>query len=173
MAQCLREAIFVSLHPSGEQRLISYTPILHVPREIEPVRTGHAGFASVNSRALFFGLEKTMETVLKVIGAIWTLIGLRDLLALFWTDSSQGVLDFGFMFNLLLFVLPGLVVYGIGARMKKKQLASTEVATNNPSVASSETSVGEQLGNLDSRKNKDLFSTPELESRRAEILKEV
>jgi len=60
-----------------------------------------------------------METVLKVIGAIWTLIGLRNLLAMFWTDSSQGVLDFGFMFNLLLFVLPGLVVYGIGARMKK------------------------------------------------------
>jgi hypothetical protein len=114
-----------------------------------------------------------METVFKVIGAIWTLIGLRNLLALFWTDSSQGVLDFGFMFNVLLFVLPGLVVYGIGARMKKKPRASTEVATNNPSVASSETNVGEQLGNLDSRKNKDLFSTPELESRRAETPKEV
>ena len=114
-----------------------------------------------------------METLLKVIGAIWTLIGLRNLLAMFWTDSSQGVLDFGFMFNVLLFVLPGLVVYGVGVRMRKKQQISAEVATNNPSVASSETSVGEQLGNLDSRKNKDLFSAPEHDSRRAEIPKEV
>ena len=114
-----------------------------------------------------------MGTLLKVVGAIWALIGLRNLFAMFWTDSSQGTLSFGLMFNILLFVLPGLVAYGMGARIKKKQSASAEVATNNATATSSETSAGEQLGELDSLKEKRHISSSEVESRRAEILKEV
>jgi hypothetical protein len=102
-----------------------------------------------------------MGTLLKVIGAIWALIGLRNLFAMFWTDSSQGTLSFGFLFNMLLFVIPGLVAYVMGARIKKKQSASAEVATNNATATSSETSVGEQLSKLDSLKEKRHLGTSE------------
>ena len=114
-----------------------------------------------------------MGTLLKVVGAIWALIGLRNLFAMFWTDSSQGMLTFGFLFNMLLFVLPGLVAYGMGARIKKKQSASAEVATNNATATLSETSVGEQLSKPDSLKEKRDIGPSEVESRRAEIPKEV
>ena len=102
-----------------------------------------------------------MGTLLKVVGAIWALIGLRNLFAMFWTDSSQGMLSFGFLFNILLFVIPGLVAYGMGARIKKKQSASAELATSNATATSSETSVGEQLGKLDSLREKRHISPSE------------
>jgi hypothetical protein len=70
-----------------------------------------------------------MRTLLKVLGAIWTLIGLRNLFAMFWIDSSQGIQSSVFMFNLLLFVLPGLVVYGIGVRKVQKHIEA-----NNPGI---------------------------------------
>ena len=114
-----------------------------------------------------------MGTLLKVVGAIWALIGLRNLFAMFWTDSSQGILTFGLLFNILLFVLPGLVAYGMGVRIKKKQSASAEVATNNATATSNETSVGEQLSKPDSLKEKRDIGPSEVESRRAEIPKEV
>ena len=95
-----------------------------------------------------------MGTLLKVVGAIWALIGLRNLFAMFWTDSSQGILTFGLLFNILLFVLPGLVAYGMGVRIKKKQSASADVATSNATATLSETSVGEQLSKPDSLKEK-------------------
>ena len=102
-----------------------------------------------------------MGTLLKVVGAIWALIGLRNLFAMFWTDSSQGMLTFGFLFNILLFVIPGLVAYGIGVGIKKKQSASAEVATDNSAARSSDTSVGEQLGELDGLKDKRHISSSE------------
>ena len=114
-----------------------------------------------------------MGTLLKVVGAIWALIGLRNLFAMFWTDSSRGILTFGFLFNILLFVVPGLVAYGIGARMKKKQSASAEVTTINSTATSNESGAGEQLGKLDSLKDKRHISPSEVESRCAEIPKEV
>ena len=114
-----------------------------------------------------------MGTLLKVVGAIWALIGLRNLFAMFWTDSSQGIQTFGLLFNILLFVSPGLVAYGMGARIKKKQSASAEVATNNATATSSETCVGEQPGKPDSLKEKRDIGPSEVESPRAKILKKV
>ena len=102
-----------------------------------------------------------MGTLLKVVGAIWALIGLRNLFAMFWTDSSEGMLTFGFLFNILLFVIPGLVAYGMGVRIKKKQSASAEVAISNSTTTSNESTVGEQLGGLDSLKEKRHISPSE------------
>lgn len=54
--------------------------------------------------------------LLQGVGAVWALIGLADM-AIMYTkpDLTEGVLTFGLMFNVLLFILPGLAVLGIGA----------------------------------------------------------
>ena len=61
-----------------------------------------------------------MRILLQVVGAIWALIGLGNMIGMPWGESSEGVLTFGLIFNMLLFVIPGLVVYGIGAAIKKR-----------------------------------------------------
>lgn len=113
-----------------------------------------------------------MGTLLKVVGAIWALIGLGNIIGMSWTESSDGVLTFGLMFNMLLFVIPGLVVYGIGSGIKKRQVASVEVATKKSNDAPSELSVEERLSKLNSLKKKALINEAEYERRRAKILKE-
>lgn len=95
-----------------------------------------------------------MGTLLKVVGVIWALIGLANLIGMPWTENLSGLLTFGLMFNMLLFVIPGLVVYGIGAGIKKRQAASTEVVMNKSTVAPSELSVEEQLNKLNGLKEK-------------------
>ena len=114
-----------------------------------------------------------MGTLLKVVGAIWALLGLGNLIGMPWTGSSEGVLIFGLMFNMLLFVMPGLVVYGIGAGIKKKQDASREVMTNKSSDTSSDLSVEERLNKLIGLKEKGLINETEYERRRTEILNQV
>jgi len=114
-----------------------------------------------------------MGALLKVVGVIWALIGLGNLIGMPWAENSSGLLTFGLMFNMLLFVIPGLVVYGIGAGIKKRQIASTEVATNKTNVTPSELSIEERINKLNSLKEKGLINEAEYGSRRTEILKEV
>ena len=114
-----------------------------------------------------------MGTLLKVVGAIWALIGLGNLIGMPWSESSNGVLTFGLMFNMLLFVIPGLVVYGIGSGIKKRQNASEEVVSKKSNDSPGVLSVEERLRKLNSLKEKALINEAEYESRRAEILQEV
>lgn len=114
-----------------------------------------------------------MGTLLKIVGAIWALIGLGNLIWMPWTESSEGLLTFGIMFNMLLFIIPGLVVYGIGASIKKRRTVSMEDVTSQSTGPTNELSVEERLIKLDSLKEKGLINETEYGTRRAEILKEV
>jgi len=114
-----------------------------------------------------------MGTLLKVVGAIWALLGLGNLIRMPWTESSNGVLTFGLMFNMLLFVIPGLIVYGIGSGIKKRQVASEETVSSKSNDTSSELSIEDRLSKLNSLKEKSLINEAEYESQREEILKEV
>jgi len=114
-----------------------------------------------------------MGTLLKVVGAIWTLIGIGNIIGMPWTESSEGLLTFGLILNMLLFIIPGLVVYGIGALIKKKQAVSTEIITNKSTDIPSKLSVEERLAELDRLKEKGLISNAEYKAKRAEILKEL
>ena len=51
------------------------------------------------------------------LGVVWTIAGVGNILLMPWGSSSTGFLTFGMIFNMLLFILPGLVVYGIGKRV--------------------------------------------------------
>jgi DEAD/DEAH box helicase domain-containing protein len=86
-----------------------------------------------------------MGTLLKVVGAVWAIIGLGNLVGMNWEESSEGILSFGIMFNILLFVIPGLVVYGIGAGIKGRQVSSIEVDKRNPTPTPNKPSVEKRL----------------------------
>jgi len=52
-----------------------------------------------------------MDTLLKVVGGIWAIIGAANVVMMPWTKSGEGLLTFGLIFNFLLFIIPGLIVY--------------------------------------------------------------
>jgi hypothetical protein len=61
-----------------------------------------------------------MGTLLLVVGVVWALIGLGNILGMDWTPGNSGIQAFGLILNMLLFVLPGLVVAGIGYTINKR-----------------------------------------------------
>jgi hypothetical protein len=70
-----------------------------------------------------------MGTLLKIVGGIWAIIGIANIALMPWANAGETLLGFGFIFNGLLFILPGLVVYGIGdliQRRKRDQSAQPE-----------------------------------------------
>jgi len=120
-----------------------------------------------------------MVTLLKIVGFIWALIGLGNLIGMPWTGSPDGVLTIGLMFNMLLFIIPGLIVYGIGAGIKKRQAASTEIVAskstnefdqsssgNNQTTRSSISDI-EKLGGL---KEKGFITDAEFEAKKKQLL---
>ena len=69
-----------------------------------------------------------MGTLLQVIGFGWALLGFGNLVGMFSKDIGQGLQILGLMFNVLLFILPGLVVGGLGTVMNNRRKAATEAA---------------------------------------------
>src|SRR5262249_28590621 len=60
-----------------------------------------------------------MGLLLKIVGSVWALLGAGNIIGMPWDKGSSLILTFGLIFNMLLFVIPGLVVYGIGAGVSK------------------------------------------------------
>lgn len=52
-----------------------------------------------------------MIKFIKALGVIWAVIGFGNICMMPWTRSSYEFLTFGLIFNMLLFIFPGLVVY--------------------------------------------------------------
>jgi hypothetical protein len=63
-----------------------------------------------------------MGLLLKIIGVIWAIIGVSNILMspLFPGDTEAGILAL-LMYNVLLFILPGVGMFGIGVVMTKKK----------------------------------------------------
>jgi hypothetical protein len=56
-----------------------------------------------------------MVRVVKVAGLIWVLIGTANIiLGMYRSPTAEGLPTFGVMFSVALFIIPGLIVYGIG-----------------------------------------------------------
>lgn len=55
------------------------------------------------------------------------------------------LLSAGLIFNVVLFVLPGLIVYGIGAAISKKKKEPEEMSRSAPTVAASSKSIEQRL----------------------------
>lgn len=57
--------------------------------------------------------------ILQIVGGIWAALGGANLIGMFASAAvSPNFAVFGLIFNVVLFVLPGLAVFGIGSRMK-------------------------------------------------------
>jgi len=62
-----------------------------------------------------------MVKVLKGIGVIWALAGAANiLLGTYGGPTSEGLPTFGIMFSVALFIIPGLIIYGIGEWNSRK-----------------------------------------------------
>ena len=59
-----------------------------------------------------------MRTLIKVIGVGWAVMGAWNIVLLPWAQSPDnlGLLTFGMIFNMVLFVMPGLVLYAVAGR---------------------------------------------------------
>jgi hypothetical protein len=67
-----------------------------------------------------------MDKVLKIIGGIWALMGAGNMiLGMNREPSPEGVPTFGLMFSVGLFVIPGIIVYAIGAGISRKRTAKS------------------------------------------------
>jgi len=62
-----------------------------------------------------------MVRALKIVGIIWALLGTANiLLGMYAGPTSEGIPTFGVMFSVALFIIPGLIVYGIGEWNSRK-----------------------------------------------------
>jgi hypothetical protein len=60
-----------------------------------------------------------MIKVLKIIGVIWALLGTANIFLGMYA-TPEGLPTFGIMFSVALFIIPGLIVYGIGELNSRK-----------------------------------------------------
>jgi hypothetical protein len=68
-----------------------------------------------------------MDKVLKIIGLIWSLIGTTSIfLGMYRVPSPEGEPTAGLVFNVGLFIIPGLLAYAIGAGISRKRVAESQ-----------------------------------------------
>lgn len=76
-----------------------------------------------------------MGTLLVVVGLVWVAIGLAYIVTMAWHMAPQPIATIGLRFVLVLFVVPGLVVAGIGSaiarRKRERQSEQRAVADEN------------------------------------------
>jgi len=56
-----------------------------------------------------------MSVLLKVVGGIWAILGSANIVMMFRNEVSSSIGVFGLLWSFVLFIVPGLVIYGIGA----------------------------------------------------------
>jgi uncharacterized membrane protein YkvI len=62
-----------------------------------------------------------MSVLLKVVGGIWAIVGSANIVMMFRNDASSNIGTFGVLLNFVLFIFPGLVIYGIGAAIGRSR----------------------------------------------------
>ena len=113
-----------------------------------------------------------MGTLLKIVGGIWATLGAANVIMMPWTKSGEGLLTFGLIFNVLLFIIPGLVVYGIGSGISKKH-AYTSQSSSSTSSPKANMSIEGRLQQLEDLKSRGVISPEEYEARRGDILRDL
>ena len=66
-----------------------------------------------------------MAILLKIVGGLWAFLGATNILSMLTRSSGANLgTVLGLVFNMVLFVLPGLGIYGIGVAITKRQAAT-------------------------------------------------
>lgn len=90
-----------------------------------------------------------MSLLLRIVGAVWAVLGVANIIGMFAGGPvPTGIGSFGLIFNMVLFVIPGLGLLAIGHRMNNgadgrstgsaKRLADLEVLKNNGMITDAE-----------------------------------
>ena len=117
-----------------------------------------------------------MSTLLRIVGAIWAIIGAWNVVAMPWSEPGrESLLGFGLIFNMLLFILPGLVVYGIGAGIARRRASQAAVPASQRPGAPQQSSVTteQRLAKLQDLRRKGLINDSEYDTRRKQIIDEL
>jgi hypothetical protein len=112
-----------------------------------------------------------MSTLLRIVGVIWALLGVANIVSIVG-DPTNSIKAFAILFNMVVFVLLGLIVYGIGAGIAKRNAAAIVPAATAPAQIP-KPSIEDRIKQLDNMKAQGLIRPDEYEARRAEILREV
>lgn len=106
-----------------------------------------------------------MATLLLVVGAIWAGLGALNIVGMPWTDRDLGgVVTFGLIFNMVLFVVPGLLLVGLGSHMNSR----AKRAVDSPKAQAEK-----RIATLNALLAEGSITHDEFETRRQEILKEI
>ena len=62
-----------------------------------------------------------MSVLLKVVGGIWAILGSANIVMMFRNDVSSSIGTFGVLLNFVLFIFPGLVLFGVGAAIGRSR----------------------------------------------------
>jgi hypothetical protein len=111
-----------------------------------------------------------MPTLLKIIGGIWALVGLGNILVMPWNDSSYTVLILGLIFNMVLFVIPGLILFGLGAAIARRRAVSHHTPAT---VRAEQPDLRTRLETLKELHDSGHLAENEYEHRRAAMLRDV
>lgn len=61
-----------------------------------------------------------MRYLLCIVGGLWVVIGFGNIMMMPWRQANEASLILGLMFNIIFFVLLGLIVAGIGSLIGRK-----------------------------------------------------
>lgn len=61
-----------------------------------------------------------MAIAMIVIGFGWALLGLGNIVAMFAKEGSTAIQAFGLLVNMVLFILPGLLIGGVGEMLRRR-----------------------------------------------------
>ncbi len=113
-----------------------------------------------------------MGTLLQVVGAVWAIIGVANFIMLPYGKAPEGILAIGILISVVLFILPGLIVYGIGTNNKNKTKNINIITDKKEEHTIVKEDIKTRLSKLDTLKEEGYISKTEYENRRSEILKE-
>ena len=102
-----------------------------------------------------------MGVLLKWLGIVWAIIGVANIAATSGGGTTQA---FGLMFNVLLFIFPGLLVAGLGAVLQKKSAAPAGPSSKGPD---------ERIRDLKALLDTGAISQAEFDKKKAEIISSV
>lgn len=105
-----------------------------------------------------------MGLLLAVVGIIWAVIGAANIFGMPWMDPDlNGIVTFGLIFNMVLFVIPGLLLAGLGFRIGRKKEAEAE-AKETPE---------KRISKLNGMLAAGFINQTEYEERRSKILNDI
>jgi hypothetical protein len=61
-----------------------------------------------------------MPTVLVIVGGLWAALGAANLAAILWRGTAAGIAAIGLVVNVVLFVIPGLLLWAVGQYLHRK-----------------------------------------------------